>query len=332
MENSLLDQVGHAKAASDIANDRVFNTQFCQALLASPDGKIDKEAAEGGSLYILRRLRERGTVRQLLDFKPITDGELTKLPDSELPVIWGTMQNDSKGAVSLAMNDTASQETFWRDSFVMHFFVISTPEYYKNTFELQGHPQDTVKQLTEDMFLDIEEEEDRRWWTGVDDTVGTLNVATSGSGMIQNFYYGDFTRETHANALYILGERKMPHGVCVVNERFMANFQTMDRTEIGGDLSQEFFLKGGEAVPSGVFGGKRHLFVSKNQYVPNNVMYQFATADYLGLAREYQKPTLYMEKKKRTLFFSMEEIITIGLINTAAVIRGEFSNIPASST
>jgi hypothetical protein len=327
--NDLLEKVANAPG-TDIANDRVFNTQLCEAIENAPDGKLDKEAA-ASELLILRRLRERSVIRKLMDFKPTTAAELVRIPNEEMPVLLGTLQNDSYGAVSLSMSDTAGQETFWREDFIVRFFVISTPEYYKNTFELLGHPQDTVKNLTEDLLLDLEEQEDRHSWTGFDDIVGAPDSLASGSAMIQHFYFGEFSRDTHVDSQYILSDRKLPRGVFVVNERFVGNFQKLDRSEIGGDLSQDMFLKGGDALKEGVVGGVRHIFTSKNQYVPNNTMYQFTTADYLGVAREFQKPTMFMEKKKRTLFFSMEQIIAIGVINTAGVLKGVFENKPASS-
>lgn len=325
MEATLESQLG--KTASDIANDRVFNERLGQSLLEAGDGKQEKFAA-AGDLYIRRFLRERSLVRRLLDFQPATDADLVRLPNEEMPVIWGTLQNASKGAVSLSMKDTADQETFWRDAFVIRFFVISTPEYYKNTFELKGHIQDTVKHLTEDMILDLEEEEDRHWFSACDDVVGT--EGTDGlSGYPQFFYFGAFTQATHIDSQFMFTDKKLPKGINVVNERFMGNFLKLPRTEIGGDLKQEMFLRGGEAIREGVIGGVTHLFTAKNEYVPDNVMYKYTAADYLGVAREHQKPTLFMEKKKRTLFFSLEEIIAMSIVNVAGVIKGVFENRPS---
>ncbi len=325
MDTELESQLG--KTASDIANDRVFNERLGQSLMESADGRQDKFAA-AGDLYIRRFLRERSIVRRLLDFQPATDADLVRLPNEEMPVIWGTLQNASKGAVSLSMKDTADQETFWRNSFVIRFFVVSSPEYYKNTFELKGHIQDTIKHLTEDMILDLEEEEDRHWFSASDDVVGPLD-GTGLSGYTQHFYFGEFSRDTHVDSQFLFTDKKLPKGINVVNERFMGNFQKLNRTEIGGDLSQDLFTKGGEALAEGVIGGVTHLFTSKNEYVPDNVMYKYTAADYLGVAREHQKPTLFMEKKKRTLFFSVEEIIAMSIVNVAGVIKGVFENRPS---
>lgn len=327
METNLILDEANIKCASDIANNRVFNERLGESLIAAPDGKQEKFAA-AGDLYIRRYLRERSIVRRLLDFEPATDNDLVRLPSEEMPVIWGTLQNYSKGAVSLSMKDTGDQETFWRDSFVIRFFVISTPEYYKNTFELKGHIQDTIKHLTEDMVLDLEEEEDRHWFSASDEVAGPID-GRGYSGLQQHFYFGEFSRQTHIDSQFLFTERKLPKGIFVVNERFMGNFQKLDRNTIGGDLSERLFVEGGEALKEGKIGGVTHLFTSKNEYVPNNTVYQYTSADYLGVAREHQKPTLFMEKKKRTLYFSLEEIIAMSIVNAAGVIKGVFENRPS---
>jgi hypothetical protein len=325
--SDLLDYALNTQDVDDLANDRVFNERFCEHLTEARDGELRKEAA-AGEVHIKRRQRERSVVRRLLDFETAGDDRLVKDPREEMPIIWGTLQNDSRGAVSLSMKDTADQESFWRDTFIVRFFVISTPEYYKNTFELKGHPQDTVKALTEDMLLDIEEEEDRRWFTTTDQVVGAINGLGEESGLPQHMYAGEFSRANHIDSQYLFSDRKLPTGVFVVNERFMANFQKLPRDLIGGDLSQDLFKQGGAALKDGVVGGIRHLFTSKNNFVPNNVMYQYTASDHLGVAYEHQAPTMFMEKKKRTIFFSLEEIVAMAMVNTAGIFKLVFQNDP----
>lgn len=327
METTLLDEIEqHTKSASDIVNDRVLNDRYLRSLLDAPDGKLEKQAKPGG-LYVRRRMRERSIVRRLMEFETATDADLVNLPTEELPIMWGQLQNDSPGAVSLTFHDAVENETFWRDTFVVRFFVISTPEYYKNLWELKTHTHDTIKALTEDGLLDIEEEEDRRWFTASDDVVGPVD-GVGDSGYIQNFYFGAFSRDNHVDSKYILSDRQMPLGTFVVNQRFVAHFEKLSRSEIGGDLSQDFFKKGGDALKDGIVGGVPHLFTSKNHIVPDDVVYHYTTPEYLGVAREFQKPTLYMRKEKRTIFFSIDEIIAVTIANVGGVLRGVYQNQP----
>jgi hypothetical protein len=323
----LLEKAASYEGAQDIVNDRAFNEQFAQSIIGAGDGDLTKQAG-AGELYIKRRIRDRSVIRRVLDFKAPAAGELAPIPGEEMPVIWGTLAPESHGAVSLSMKDTSDQETFWREDFIVRFFVISTPEYYKNEFELRGHPQDTVKQLTEDMLLDLEDREDVHTWNGIDNVVGAPDSVSTETGLTQHFFAGEFSRDTYTDVKYLLDDRKLPRGLHVVNERFMANFEKLDRNDIGGDLSQEFWKKGGDALKDGIVGNTRHLFTNKNELVPNQTLYMFTAQDHLGIAREDTPPTMFMEKKKRTIFFSLEEIIAIGLINMAGVIKVQFRNKP----
>lgn len=326
--NSLVEEIeGHDKSASDIANDRVFNDRFFQTLQDAPDGELNKQAAPGG-LYIRRRLRERSVVRRIMEFTPTTDSDLVALPTEEQPVMWGQLQQESMGAVSMTFHDAVENETFWRETFIVRFFVVSTPEYYKNEWELKTHSHDTVKALTEDCLLDLEEEEDQRWFAASDDTVGPID-GVGLSGNIQNFYFGAFARDTWVTSKYLFSDRQLPTGVFVANQRFMANFERLPRNEIGGDLSQDLFKDGGDALKDAKIGGVPLVFTTKNHIVPDNVLYQYTQPDYLGVAREYQKPTLYMRKEKRTFFFSLDEVIAISIVNVAGINRGLFENRPS---
>lgn len=331
-------QDGHVKAASDIANDKTFNERLARSIEAAGDGELVKEAA-AGSLYIKRRQRERSLVRRLCEFVPVSDEDLTRLPEENQPVMWGEMQNDTMPAMSLNFSDAVENETFWRRTFKVRFFVISSPEYYKNTWELKAHAHDTVKQFTEDVILDLEEEEDRHWFAGSDECVGPRadsatalantvggNPAIGLSGYIQNFWLGAWSRERYIDAKYLFNDVQMPLGTVVANKRFLANFEKLPDNEIGSRAGDLFFDGADAVLASGKINGVPHLFTTKNYLVPDNTIYQYTTPEYLGFCREYQAPTMSMRREKRTIYFSAEEIIAMAIVNVAGVRKGVFEN------
>jgi len=329
---------GHVKSASDIASDPVFNQRLCRAIESAPDGELTKEA-KAGSLYIKRRQRERSLVRRLCEFTSVTDEELTRLPDEEQPVMWGEMQNDTMPAMSLNFSDAVENETFWRRTFKVRFFVISSPEYYKNTWELKAHAHDTVKQFTEDVLLDLDEEEDRHWFGASDECVGAradtataLNNTAGGnpavglSGSIQNYWLGAWSRETYVDSKYLFGDVQVPLGTVVANKRFLAHFEKLPDSEIGSRAGDMFFDGADSALSSGKINGVQHLFTTKNYLVPDDTIYQYAAPEYLGFCREYQAPTMSMRREKRTIYFSVEEIVAMAIINAGGVKKGVFAN------
>ena len=234
----LLEKAASYETAQELASDPVYNEHFAQSIINAPDGPLTKQAG-AGELYIKRRVRDRSVIRRVLEFKAPAAGELAPIPGEEQPVIWGTLQQDSAGAVSLSMKDTADQESFWREDFIVRFFVISTPEYYKNEFELKGHPQDTVKNLTEDMLLDIEDQEDLHSWAGIDNVVGNPGDVSSETGMIQHFFAGEWSNDAYVDVKYLMDDRNLPPGIHVCNTRFMSNFEKLPRETIGSDFRNE---------------------------------------------------------------------------------------------
>lgn len=308
----------------DILQDSAFNQRVYNNIAESPDG-IQKEAAAAGSRLIYKELRENGFHRRVIPFETVTDADLHPLPDEEMPVVWGEMQIDSPAARSMSMKDATETEFFWKETFVCRFYVISTPEFAKNTFELKSHVNDTVKLLTEQSLKDIETEEDIRGINDWDDIVGAVG-GTGAAGFTQNFAVGPFTRASYTDAQYLLSDRRLPVGVALANQRFIGNIQKLPRSEIGGDIAQEMFMQGAKKViKSGVIGGIPHLFTIKNNLIPNDTMYLFAEPKFFGMACEYQKPTLYVRKKKRMLYFSADEIVASSCVNVAAVVKVQFA-------
>ena len=333
-----VDNEGHEKSAADIANDPQFNQRLYRSIEAAPEGELTKEAKAGG-LFIKRRQRERSVVRRLNDFETATDDDLVRLPDDDEPCMWGEIQNDTMPAMSLGFDDAVENETFWRKTFKVKFFVISSPEYYKNIWELKTHAHDTVKQFTEDVLIDIDEEEDRHWFGACEEVVGpradtgtALSNTVGGSpavglsGEIQNFWLGAWSRDTCVDSKYIFKDRSLPLGTVVANHRYLSHFEKLPDSEIGSRAGDLFFDGADEALKSGVINGVPHLFTTKSYLVPNDVIFQFTKPDYLGFCREYQAPTMSMRREKRTIFFSVEEIVAMAIVHTGGILKGYFAN------
>jgi len=101
----------------------VFNRQLLDAL-ANADNGILKNASESSSRMVRRRIRENGFGRLILPFKPATDADLARLPDTELPVIIEEMEPESVGAKAISFNDSADTAFYRGDKFVVYFAKI----------------------------------------------------------------------------------------------------------------------------------------------------------------------------------------------------------------
>lgn len=93
----------------------VENRQLIDAVLEAPEGQL-KNASEGGTDTIRRRIRENGFHRLVMPYKTVSDGDLNQLPGTELPVVVEEMEPDSLGAKTINFNDTADTAFYRGDS------------------------------------------------------------------------------------------------------------------------------------------------------------------------------------------------------------------------
>lgn len=303
---------------------QAFNEELWQQFSSAPDGHL-KTASQQTSKYVKRQLREDGFARLIFDFETVTAADLTKYPETELPVVVGEMEPDSPGARTLPFNDGPSGTPFQGDHFVTYFSKISTPEFYKNIDELRGYKMDLRGIVSDNSIRDISREEDGRLIKTVDDIAGPHN-GVGDSGYRQKFQYsGGITRKNYKNVLSHLGQRNLPNGVFVVNTTTANEFLGWDRDEIGGDLAERIFNDGISAIEKKKILGARHIMTIKRDLVPDNYVYEFAPQAYLGKAYVLRDVTMYVEKKKDIIRFSSEEKIGVTIANVSAVGITEFT-------
>lgn len=302
----------------------VFNRDLLEAIQDAPDGLL-KNASTASSNMIRRKIRENGFARSILPPKPVSNEDLDRLPDTDLPAIIEDMEPLSPGAKSISFDDTADTAFYRGDKFVVYFDKITTPEYTKNVNELRTYKMDLRAVITDNALKDMQRTEDSRFIKGVDRIVG-LTSGVGLSGKPQNFNItGGLTRDTYQKALSVLEDADLNNGVFLMNRKTAKSFLSWNRTEIGGDLAQDLFTDGLSALKEAKIHGVRHLFTIKRDLVPDNVVYLFAEPDYLGRWYSLQDTTMYVEKKKDILRFSAASLQGLSIANVAGVAKVTFT-------
>ena len=288
------------------------------------NGELHKLAAANSSLIRLR-LRENGFLRKILPPKPITNADLTYLPNTELPAVVEEMEFDSPGAKSIPFNESADTEFFYGSKFITYIFKITTPEFTKNIDELRTYKNDPRQILTENALKDMMTEEDTQFMNTIDELVGTQNTANGAAGVMQNIgYEATVNRISYVEILSHLEDLELNNGVFLMNRKTAKEFLKMNRTEAGGDLSEKLFLKGLKAMEEFAFFDVRHLATMKKQLVPDNVVYQFAEPSYMGRFYTLQDATMYVKKDKDILRFSAQSKLGFSIPNVRSAFRTQF--------
>lgn len=104
------------EAGVDPQAEEVLNRQLIDAVIAAGNGEC-KNASAASSVMIRRRIRENGFSRRIIPPKQVSDADLNRLVDSELPVIIEDMEGDQPGAKSLSFNDTPDTQTYKGERF-----------------------------------------------------------------------------------------------------------------------------------------------------------------------------------------------------------------------
>lgn len=87
------------------------NRQLIQAVLDHGEGEC-KNASAAGTKMIRRRIRENGFSRKILPPRQVSDADLNRLPDTELPAMIEDMEADQPGAKSISFNDTPDTQFY----------------------------------------------------------------------------------------------------------------------------------------------------------------------------------------------------------------------------
>ena len=324
---------------SQEVNIDVLNKEIIDAISDADEGNI-KSASTAGSNMIRRRIREDGFARNIIAPKTVTNDMLDRVPEHDRPVMIEDMEPDSKGAKSIPFGDSADTEFYYGTKYLCVFNVITTPEFTKDINELRTYKMDLRRVITDNALRDIQQEEDTRFIEVINtvcgnypqnNTAGTVAGANGQSGHNQAYTVklatasaGDITRKEYVNCLSHLENNNLNNGVFLMNRKTAKEFLKMDRSEAGGDLSQELLVSGLKALSEATVFGVRHLFTIKADLVPNMEVYHFAEPEFLGRFYTLQDPTMYVEKKKDILRFSARETISVTIANLSGVARTKF--------
>lgn len=215
-----------------------------------------------GTNMIRRRIREDGFARRILPPEAKTNADLDRVLEHDRPVIIGEMEPSQKGAKSIPFGSSADSSTYYGNKFLNVFNPITTPEFVKDVNELRTYRMPLRQVITDNALKDIQTEEDGKFIATVDTIVGSTS-GVGAAGVQQNFLVpGGITRDNYVTALSFLEDQLVNNGVFLMNRKTAKQFLRWDRTEVGGDLSQDLFKEGLSALTEATIFGVKHIFAN----------------------------------------------------------------------
>jgi hypothetical protein len=314
-----------------IENLKVFNDTFVEMVKSGQE----KEAAVSAQQFTRNKLRENSFAEKIITPIDIANEELDKSEDPELLVKWNDREPDQAPATTVPFGVTPSGYQFGGTRYPSYFSRIISPLFNKDIDKLRGYDYDIRSILLENSTKDIATEIDTRFINTIDSVIGSVNTANDLNqlGLPQNVTInGGITRDNLADAFKVIQRLRVPFGgtqpdggescgTMLLNTVTANDLLKFDRTEMGGDLSQETFVNG---LPQKKLLGVKPVYTLKRDLVPDGCIYLFAPEEFLGKYYRLQPLTVFMEQKAFFLNFFQYMNCSLSVGNVRGAVKIQF--------
>lgn len=305
-----------------------------------------KRAQDASNGYTRTQLREDSFAFKILPPEVATDDMLRpSLDHDKLEIIW-ELEPDSPGAKWVPFQTVPEGEYIYGNRYLIPLARVITPKYEKDIDELRTYKTDLRKVLTENSIKDGLKEIDGKFTeiinsivtdtvdpiTGVPDVPGVAGNPQAFTGKVQwREFGGGLSRENFAEAKKMLlggstftgleDKFVLRNYICLMNDITAQEIVKWDRTEAGGDLSEELIRNG---LTLEKLAGVKLLFTIKKSLIPDGTVFFFAAPEFLGKCFYMTDWTMYM--KKEAFFIEMFSYWLGGMAfgNLAGVCRADF--------
>ena len=296
--------------------------------LTNTDAYVQKEAADGVNEYLRIRAREDGFARQIIPPENVTPADLDRQVDTVKPVIVKDMEPNTPAAYSVPFGTVPMNQYINAPRYRISFDRVMSRRFVADVANLLTFDMD-IRQIFNDLMLkDILAEEDRKFLAATDQIVGTLNdVDSTHVTEVASLGYvtvGALNRQSLTDAMKGMpsSNRHLNPARALINNITIWDVVAIDRTGVGGDLSEEMFTMG---FTSEKIMGLTWVVTIKTDLVANNVMYQFGAPKYLG--DFFIMDDVTVSTKHENYMFEMFAYEMIGgtVKNSGAVCKNSFT-------
>lgn len=274
------------------------------------NGQI-KEAQEEASAFVRSKLRQAAFCREILPPQLITDSELDRDVDTDLPKKIVEIEPDSV-ATFVPFRGTARRRWFKGSKYEIYFGKVESERFQKSKFELMTYQNDIRKILTDNSVKDMADQEDLRFY----ETCDSIISASPSQALAPA---GGLTAENVAEALKNLTSRRIPIGKILMTKELYYDALKLPATSVGDDVAGRHYNDGVE-MENKLFGIPV-ITTIKNDIIPSNEFWVFGPQEYLGNFYLLQDATLFIKQEADIIHFHTYSAPGIGIGNTRAMTR-----------
>jgi len=271
-----------------------------------------KEAERESSTFIRSQLREAAFGRKLITPVTITNEELDRDVNSDLPRKIVEKEPDSK-ATFLTFQGTGDRTWFHGPRYPIYFGKIESDRFVKSKFELMTYENDIRKILYDNSVLDMAKVEDEHMYEGL---VAAVNGVTG-----QDLTTTDTELKTSGIVPMLKAHvaRQQPIGKFVMTKELYYDLLKLPATSVGDDIASAHYKEGVEEEEK--LYGIPVITTIKNDILSNKEVFLLSPENYLGNFFLLQDATLFIKQEADIITFWSYSSIGVGIGSTKAITR-----------
>lgn len=293
---------------------------------------MQKQAIDAVNDFTRTRMREDGFFGKILPKVTITNDQLDRQVDTDLPAKVIDKEADSPAAVSLPFAALPINFYIRGPRYRVTFDRIVSPRAVKDVDELRTYAHDIRQVLSDNMIKDMLAEEDSKFIQAFNAVLLGADVTVPLSGVPQwETIEGGITRETVIDALKIMPKTPshFETATVLVNNITIKEIMKWGRDEMGGDFSQDL-VKNGWAQTS--FLNCEWIITIKrcsatnpvDGLIPDDSMFMFGDPKTIGKSFELEPTTMYVRREAFMLEYFAYQTAGASFGHTNALARADF--------
>jgi hypothetical protein len=292
----------------------------------SDDPQQVKQAEALADNFTRVQMREDGICRRVMPLEPIRDDELDRQQWTEKNVKIVDIEGEKTTAKSIPYGTNPDTLYIKVDRYAVTFDRIVTRQFTVDVTKLRTNHIDIRTVMSDNSIKDLLDEEDRKFFRAVNDSIVSPGAVVPTSGVVQHEeLQGGITRNSLWEMTKVLPSTpsSLEIGCAVTNHITIKDVCKATRNELGGDIAEEIMRNGWSYKR---FMGFDWLISIKRDIIPNNRIYHFADPKFMGKFYELQPATMSSKREAWMIWFFHYEEIGGAIGNTNAVAAVDFIN------
>lgn len=270
---------------------------------------LEKKAADSLNAFTRVQMREDSFSRKILELVEISNDELDRAVDTDLPQKIIDKEPGGPPAFSTSFGTLPINFYIKAPRYRVLFDRVLTHRFTKDVDELRTYDMDVRQVMSDNAIKDMLAEEDGKFLTSVNSALGSKDTNHPIAGVpLYVGISGGMTRENVVESLKTMNKTpyRLESHTALTNFVTIKEFMKWGRDEMGGDFSQDVVKNGWSEVN---FLGQRWIVTIKRDLVVDDTVYYFADPKFIGKSFVLENTTMYIKREAFMLeWFAYETI------------------------